>query len=153
MIMKSTINKAVLMICASLLIISLAACGANNNADKSTASTEASETSSAAEAPAPAATDAAIETKAEVSADTGLVGSWDYVELSGIVYTFNADGTGNYDMLGEVMRFTYEADGSVLKLQYTDEGIDTSTQLEYAIDGDTLTVKDSLGNDTIYKRK
>ena len=152
--MKSIINKTLLLICALLLIISMAACGANNNAEETTASTEVSETSSATEAPAPAATEAAaIETEAEDSADTGLVGSWDYAELSGMVYTFNADGTGTYDMFGEVMKFTYEADGSVLKLQFIDEGIDAPTELEYAIDGDALNIKDSLGNDTIYKRK
>ena len=152
--MKSVISKAVLMICALVLIISLAACGAKDNAEETTASTEAAAASSATEAPAPAATDAAvIETEAQASADTGLVGSWDYAELSGIVYTFNADGTGTYDLLGEVMKFTYEADGSALKLQYIDEGVDAATELEYEIDGDTLNVKDSLGNDTIYKRK
>ena len=48
------------MICALVLIVSLATCGTKD--------------------------------KAEVSADTGLVGSRDYAELSGIVYTFNADG-------------------------------------------------------------
>ena len=154
MITKSIINKAVLMICALLLIISLAACGAKNNAEETSASTEAAATSSATEAPAPAATAAAvIETKAQVSADTGIVGSWDYAELSGIVYTFNADGTGTYDLLGEVMEFTYEADGSALKITYLDENVDAATELEYEIDGDVLNVKDSLGNDTIYKRK
>ena len=70
-----------------------------------------------------------------------------------MVYTFNADGSGSYDMFGEVMKFTYEADGSTLKITYIDEGVDAATELEYAIDGDTLNVKDSLGNDTIYKRK
>ena len=78
---------------------------------------------------------------------------WDYAELSGMVYTFNADGSGTYDMFGEVMKFTYEADGAVLKITYTDEGVDVPTELAYTIDGDTLNVKDSLGNDTIYKRK
>ncbi|MBQ3286289.1 MAG: hypothetical protein IJH40_11730 [Ruminococcus sp.] len=142
------------MICALVLIVSLAACGAKDNAEETTAPTEAAETSSATETSAPAATDAAvIETEAEVSAETGLVGSWDYAELSGMVYTFNADGSGSYDMFGEVMKFTYEADGSTLKITYIDEGVDAATELEYAIDGDTLNVKDSLGNDTIYKRK
>ena len=151
--MKTITIKALLMICALSLIISLAACGANNNAKETTASTKASETSSATEAPASTTTDATIETETEVSANTDLVGSWDYADLSGIVYTFNADGTGTYDLLGEVMKFTYEADGSILKITYIDEDVDVPMELEYEIDGDTLNVKDSLGNDTIYKRK
>lgn len=154
MITKSIINQAVLMICALVLILSLAACGAKNNTEETTAPTEAAATASTTEAEAPAATDAAvIGTEAQASADTGLVGSWDYAELSGIVYTFNADGTGTYDMFGEVMDFTYEADGSVLKIMYIDADVDAPMELEYEIDGDTLNIKDSFGNDTVYKRK
>ena len=51
------------------------------------------------------------------------------------------------------MNFTYEADGSTLKITYTDEGVDAPMELEYEIDGDALNVKDSMGNDTLYKRK
>lgn len=161
MITKSIFNKTVLMICALVLIISLASCGAKNNTKETTAPTESATVSTVTEAPAPATTeapapattDAAIETEAKTSADNGLVGSWDYAELSGMVYTFKADGTGSYDMFGEVMNFTYEADGSTLTITFTDEDVDVPTELAYTIDGDTLNVKDSLGNDTIYKRK
>ena len=157
MITKSIFNKTVLMICALVLIISLAACGAKNDTKETTAPTESATVSTATEAPAPAkteaATDTAIETEAKTSADNGLVGSWDYSELSGMIYTFNADGTGIYDIFGEVLEFTYEADGAVLKITYTDEGVDEPMELEYKIDGDTLNVKDSFGNDTLYKRK
>lgn len=161
MITKSIINKTVLMICTLVLMISLAACGAKNDAKETTAPTESATVSTATEAPMPAkteaatdaATDAAIETEAKASADNGLVGSWDYAEFSGMVYTFNADGSGTYDMFGEVMNFTYEAGGSTLKLTYTDESADAPMELEYKIEGETLKIKDSLGNDTIYKRK
>ena len=161
MITKSIFNKTFLMICALVLIISLAACGAKNDTKETTAPTESATVSTATEAPAPATTEAptpakteaGIETEAKTSADNGLVGSWDFAELSGMVYTFNADGSGSYDMFGEVMKFTYEADGSVLKITYTDEGVDEPMELEYKIDGDTLNVKDSFGNDTLYKRK
>lgn len=155
--MKAITTKTISLICALFLMISLASCGAKNDAKETTAPTESATAPSATEAPASAtteaATDAAIETEAKASADNGLVGSWDFAELSGMVYTFNADGTGSYDMFGEVMNFTYEADGSTLKLTFTDEDVDVPTELAYTIDGDTLNVKDSLGNDTIYKRK
>ena len=155
--MKAITTKIIPLICAVFLMSSLASCGAKNDTKETTAPTESATVSTATEAPAPAkteaATDAAIETEAKTSADNGLVGSWDYAELSGMVYTFNADGTGTYDIFGEVMNFTYEADGSTLKITYTYEGVDAPTELEYKIDGDTLNLKDSFGNDTLYKRK
>ena len=151
--MKAITTKTISLICALFLMIPLASCGAKNDAKETTAPTESATVSTATEAPAPATTEAGIETEAKASADNGLVGSWDFAELSGMVYTFNADGTGSYDMFGEAMNFTYEADGSTLKITFTDEGVDVPTELAYTIDGDTLNVKDSLGNDTIYKRK
>ena len=153
--MKAITTKIIPLICAVFLMSSLAACGAKNDTKETTAPTESATVSTATEAPAAtvAATDPATATEAKASSDNGLVGSWDYAELSGMVYTFNADGTGTYDMFGEVMNFTYEADGSTLKITYTDEGVDAPMELEYEIDGDTLNVKDLFGNDTLYKRK
>lgn len=151
--MKAITIKILSLICALFLMSSLASCGAKNDTKETTAPTESATVSTATEAPVTAATDVAIETESKASADNGLVGSWDFAELSGMVYTFNADGTGSYDMFGEVMNFTYEADGSTLKITFTDEGVDVPTELAYTIDGDSLNVKDSLGNDTIYKRK
>ena len=143
--MKSITIKTISLICTLLLIISLAACGAKNDTKETTAPTEAAATSSATEAPSPAetdaATDAVTEAEATASTDTGLVGSWDYSELSGMVYTFNADGTGTYDIFGEVLDFTYEADGSALKITYTDESVDVPLELNYEIDGDILNLK------------
>lgn len=158
--MKAITIKILSLICALFLTISLASCGAKNDV-KETSPTESATVSTATEAPAPATTEApapakteaVIETEANASADNSLVGSWDFAALSGMVYTFNANGTGSYDMFGEVMNFTYEADGSTLKITFTDEDVDVPTELAYTIDGDTLNVKDSLGNDTIYKRK
>ena len=150
--MKAITTKTISLICALFLMVSLASCGAKNDTKETTAPTEAPAPATT-EAPAPAKTEAVIETEAKASADTGLVGSWDFAELSGMVYIFNADGTGSYDMFGEAMHFTYEADGSTLTITFTDEDVDVPTELAYTIDGDTLNVKDSLGNDTIYKRK
>ena len=91
--MKSITIKTISLICTLLLIISLASCGAKNDAKETTAPTESAATSPATEAPAPAETEAVTEAEATASSDTGLVGSWDYSELSGMIYTFNADGT------------------------------------------------------------
>lgn len=80
----------------------------------------------------------------------GLVGKWEY-ETGGYVYTFNEDGTGSYAISGFESKFTYTTEGNKISILY--EGNTAAFESEFEIDGDTLNVKDSLGNDTIYKRK
>ena len=85
---------------------------------------------------------------------SSIVGRWQYNdnELTNanvnFIYIFNADGTGEYDAAGSVMKFTYETNGNKLTIHYDNLG-DFST--EYEINGDTLNVKDSGNADTIYK--
>ena len=79
----------------------------------------------------------------------GIVGSWAY--NTNYVYTFNADGTGNYDVYGSKTEFTYTTEGNKISILYT--GDTDPFETEYSIDGDKLNIKDSFGNDTIYKRK
>ena len=78
-----------------------------------------------------------------------LVGSWKY-QGGNFTYTFNDDGTGTYDASGNNMEFTYKTDGNKISITYT--GNTAAFETEYSIDGDTLNVKDSLGNDTLYKK-
>ena len=80
-----------------------------------------------------------------------LVGKWKYDEY-GItaVYEFKEDGTGSYDFVGTKMNFKYTAENGKLGLSYT--GYD-KTEFDYEINGDTLNVKDSFGNDTLYKKQ
>lgn len=77
-----------------------------------------------------------------------IVGKWAY---GSFVYTFNADGTCQYDASGTIMKCTYKTDGDKLSILY--DGYDVSFDTTYSIDGNKLNVKDSLGNDTIYNRK
>ncbi len=83
-----------------------------------------------------------------------IVGRWQYNdnEMSNaninFIYIFNADGTGEYDAAGSVMKFTYEAKDGKLTIHYENLG-DFSTT--YEVNGDTLNVRDSGGADTIYK--
>lgn len=161
--MRSIFAKTTALLCVILLLFSLTACG-DEKADTSetaasTAETTANADSAATEAAqspteaAPAdATEAAQSNDADASA-SDLVGSWDYAEISGFVYTFNADGTGTYDVLGEIMNFKYTADGSTIKFTYEDLVTDAPMELEYEIDGDTLNIKDSLGVTQEYHRK
>lgn len=86
------------------------------------------------------------------ASDDSIVGSWKYdSSVFDAVYNFKADGTGTYDLNGQAMKFTYTAEGG--KLSFTYEGFDDPMVLDYEIDGDELNVKDSFGNDTIYKKQ
>ena len=82
----------------------------------------------------------------------GLVGRWradgyttDYY------YIFNEDKTCAYEMAGAKMDCTYEDDGTKVTILYTGNTI--ASTYEYKIEGDTLLIKDSLGNDVKYIRK
>ena len=76
-----------------------------------------------------------------------IVGEW---KLDPFAYTFNEDGSGQYDAAGTVMKFTYETDGDKLSILY--DGNTAPFETTYSISGDELNVKDSSGNDTIYKK-
>ena len=175
--MKSLFTKTAALVCAVLMAGSLTACG-NKTETKETS--EASATTSAVQQAVTAAagttpeqqttvagttpeqqttvagtaeaqrSDSAAENPKADATDTGLVGSWEY-ESGGFTYTFNEDGSGVYDMAGTKMKFTYTAENSILSITY--EGSTEPMQLEYILSGDTLNVKDSGGNDTIYHRK
>ena len=81
-----------------------------------------------------------------------IVGTWKNTELGyDFVYTFNKDGTGKYDAAGTIMEFTYNTTVDD-KISILYSGSTVSFDTEYKIEGDTLNVKDSFGNDTIYKR-
>lgn len=81
-----------------------------------------------------------------------IVGKWKYYDKDfgsmDFIYTFNKDGTGNYSMAGTPMPFTYTIDGNNLTITYDSGPFET----EYEINGDILNVKDSGGNDTLYKK-
>ena len=76
-----------------------------------------------------------------------IVGEW---KLDFYVYTFNEDGTGQYDVAGNVMKFTYETDGDKLSLLF--DGNTDAWETTYTIEGNELNVRDIAGKDTIYKR-
>ena len=77
-----------------------------------------------------------------------LVGEWDY---NGFVYTFNEDGTGNYNALGATMEFTYTTEGTKLSILY--DGTTAPFETEYKIEDNKLTIKDSFDEDVVYNRK
>ena len=127
----------------------LTGCSGDNGATASD-QTEAAQATQADTTEAAAATDAPA-TEAETTADSNaspLIGTWDYEDLSGVSYTFNADGTGEYELLGEVMSFTYTDNGDSVEILYAD--VDGPSALDYRIDGNVLIIKDSFGEDVKY---
>ncbi len=82
----------------------------------------------------------------------GLVGKWRADGYStDYYYIFNEDKTCAYEMSGARMECTYEDDGTKVTILYS--GNTAASTYEYTIDGDTLLIKDSLGNDVKYIRK
>lgn len=80
--------------------------------------------------------------------EKGLIGKWGH---SSFVYTFNNDKSGEYDVAGRIMKFTYEDDGEQLSILY--EGNTSPTVLKYRIDGNKLIITDSFGSDVEYTKK
>ena len=78
-----------------------------------------------------------------------IVGSWKY-DGADYTYTFNEDGTGNYDAAGTKMEFTYTTTENKISILYN--GNTSPFETEYSIEGDTLNIIDSFGSDTLYKR-
>lgn len=89
------------------------------------------------------------ENKEQDEKKTTIVGSWKY-EGADYTYTFNEDGTGNYNAYGTEMKFTYTTNDNKISILY--DGNTSPFETEYSIDGDTLNVLDSFGKDTLYKR-
>ncbi|MBQ7491627.1 MAG: hypothetical protein IJT76_03380 [Clostridia bacterium] len=81
-----------------------------------------------------------------------IVGSWAFdATNSAFVYTFNSDGTGNYDAAGMVMSFTYTVREGKLSILY--DGNTETFETEYRISNQTLIMKDSFGSDVVYRKK
>ena len=80
-----------------------------------------------------------------------IVGKWEYESMSSIYYVFKEDGTGSYTFGGATKKFTYKIDGNKISILY--DGDTNSFDTTFEINDKDLNVKDSFGNDTIYKKK
>ncbi len=94
----------------------------------------------------------ATDTAAETAAALTIVGEWASEDYDGAyVYTFNEDGTGNYDVSGTDMPFTYTAENGKLSILY--DGNTAPFETEYTLTETALTLKDSFGDDVVYLKK
>ena len=88
----------------------------------------------------------------EAESANPLVGDWASQDYSGaFIFTFNEDGTGNYDAAGTQMPFTYTAEDGQLSILY--DGDTLPFESEYTVEGTVLTMKDSFGDDVIYNKQ
>lgn len=94
--------------------------------------------------------DASISSEDSKPADP-LVGKWQAQTLPDYVYTFNADGSGQYNMAGTVLEMNYSTENGKITMNYTTEGY-SSVTLDYILEEDRLNIKDSFGKDTFYLR-
>lgn len=92
-----------------------------------------------------------VSAVSEQSTNDPIVGKWQSEQLPDYVYTFDADGTGQYDMAGNILDLTYTTEDGKITISFTADGY-TPVTLNYELDGDKLNIKDSFGKDTFYVR-
>jgi predicted small secreted protein len=132
-------KKILVLAVAVLMAVSLAACSGNTNSPAS-----GNDAPAGGNAPA-----------AGTEASSGVVGEWAYSDEgtvnSSFLYTFNADMTGSYNIIGD---FTYTDDGKTLVFTYTDSDIYTDPMdFDYRIEGDKLILIDDIGGETVYVKQ
>lgn len=91
--------------------------------------------------------------KSEEEKKVSIVGTWKIeaeVDLD-YKYVFNEDGTGAYQYNGAELKFTYEDNGNSIKIMF--DGSPVASEVEYKIEGDILTIKDSFDKDVKYKKQ
>ncbi len=130
--MKRTVFGTILTIAVlTAAVVSFSGCNNNGNTSETSGSTSA-----------------ASEQPSETDTQP-LAGQWQSEKLPEYVYTFKADGTGQYDMAGNVLNLTYTTEDGKITITFLAEGY-TPVTLEYVLEGDRLNIKDSFGTDTFY---
>lgn len=87
--------------------------------------------------------------KKDKKESNSIVGQWEYEE-GYFVYTFNEDKTGSYEAQGSGLKFTYAINGNKITFTYDDNKL---FETEFRIEGNTLIVKDSGGQELKYIKK
>ena len=80
-----------------------------------------------------------------------IVGTWVYEANAGYYYTFNKDNSCSDTRGEEVLKCTYQDDGTRVTITY--EGSNEPTVFEYAIEKDVLTLTDAFGSKILYNKK
>ena len=75
-----------------------------------------------------------------------IVGTWE--SDLGLIYTFNADGTGTYNIIESTLKFTYKIEDNTISILYESDTI--PYKAEFSIKNDILEFSD---DDYFYRRK
>ena len=133
--MKHFFKRTVLLLTFAAVFTALAGCHQPDNNSQPASDTE---------------TSPAVSSSAPVN-ENPLIGQWESDLTENMVYTFNADGTGQYLVMGNTMPLEYSIKDSKITINFLVEGY-SPMKLEYAFDGDSLNIKDSFGNDNFYHK-
>lgn len=137
-------RAAIILTTPLLLLTILTACGKENDHH------------TVASAVSTAASESAVSS--ETSAENPLVGQWKAEQIEESVYTFYANGTGQYFLKGTVIPLQYSIQDNRITIHYqktSDETKETSitTQAyEYELNGKVLNIKDPFGMDNFYDK-
>lgn len=148
--MKRNIKIIVAVMCVLVVGASLVGCSCSSTDNRTNSTTSQSANTNANNGSGNSAAPAA----APESKGTGIVGTFRYVdaetpELTSS-YTFNQDGTGQYELLGEKLDLTYKTNGNILSITFAGQSI--PMDVEYTVNAEALTMKDVTGNDVVYHR-
>ncbi|MBQ3265593.1 MAG: hypothetical protein IJH07_07430 [Ruminococcus sp.] len=80
-----------------------------------------------------------------------IVGSWESDEASGVIYTFNEDGTGSLAGEGYEMTLTYTLKDDTISFTYNG-GSEVQT-FNYKIENNVLSIIDPEGGTITYSKK
>ena len=148
--MKRNIKIIVAVMCVLVVGVSLVGCSCSSTDNRTNSTTSQSANTNANNGSGNSAAPAA----APESKGTGIVGTFRYVdaetpELTSS-YTFNQDGTGQYELLGEKLDLTYKTNGNILSIMFAGQNV--PMDVEYTVNAEALTIKDVTGNDVVYHR-
>ena len=152
--MKKTSRIIIALVTVLVLGLTVAGCSCSTSKDTSNTTTanSSSNTSSNKTDTTTNNTSTTNNTAAPTSTDSNsVVGSWVNNDMGiPVTMTFNADGTGKYEIAGQVMNFTYKTEGN--KLSITFEGDTQPMNSDMTVNGDTLSMKDITGQNVIFKK-
>ena len=87
--------------------------------------------------------------------DNPLVGTWDLYRDDKVdqevYYTFEKDNKGSYTIYGGTRELTYELKDNVIVITYV--GDSKSSETDYSIRDDILTIKDGFGDNITFKKR
>ena len=82
----------------------------------------------------------------------GIVGVWEYNQKEYQIpatYTFKKDGTGKYNLAGQIKKLKWKTKGGTITITFDGEG---DMNQKYKLKGDVLTLYDIADNPVVYYR-